>query len=436
MSGTPESRKFVLGQPIPFDETRHIEYKEIFGKGPVDAIKNAADEYAVAFLNSEGGQIFWGIRDADAVVVGVQLTARERDLLRREVTSKLGTIQPQIDPTQFRLILHPVSSRSSIEDLFVVELVVPRTDSSDPFYTGSHAVFVRLDGAKKKLSGPQLTAWIKQRSIPSRRVDPAVSDPATAALVMRVQSIFSAHGVEVSQLPKFFSALKAPFEFSLMDAQSSGSWLSWLDDRKIDWISHTFRIRREWIDGEDDRVYLDLHLDKDPQLFWNTVCEHVPLEGSTERIAFLEAHFIRRGIGKDWEKRGQSGVFVVLAIPLMQLSSERIIWKYISDFTEYPWNYQRTKIQLRAWARLLFLGRRFVIHGREMSLDVADKFESNTEFLGGLIEDRMKVPRIDWHLDDYALSPEESRVSKDWDTLHKVLKFLQDHELPFGSIAL
>jgi len=257
-----------------------------------------------------------------------------------------------------------------------------------------------------------------------------VSSPAAAALVARIQQVFSAHGIEVSHLSRFFSAMNAPFQFSLMDAESSGSWLRWLDDSKIDWIAHRFLIRREWIDGEDDRIHLEPHFDKNPKLFWDTVCVNVPSAGAAERIGMPEAHFIRRGKGKEWEKRGQTGVYVVLAVPLLQLSGERVIFKYISDFNEYPWDYMRTKIQLRAWARLLYCGRRFVIHGREMSLDVAERFALNTVFLRDLIEDQAKVPRVDWHLDDYALSPEESGVSKDSETLDKVLDFLRVHDLP------
>lgn len=430
MSDLHQVSKFVLGRPVRMDETRHIEFKEVLGKKPVDSIKNAADEYAVAFLNSEGGRIFWGVRDSDGMVIGVTLSAAERDLLRRDVTNKLGSIQPQIDPTQFGLVLHPVSTVDVIENLFVVELVIPRISVRDPFYTSSHEVFVRLDGVKKKLSGPQLTAWIKQRAITPKSVALDVSSPATAALVMRIQKIFSSHGLEVSHLPRFFAAMKAPFDFSLMDAQSPGAWLRWLDDKKMDWLANTFLIRREWIDGEDDRIFLDPHFDKNPKLFWNTVCEHVAPLTDTARIGWPEAYFIRRGKGKDWEKRGQSGVFMVLAVPIMQLSSERTIYKYISDFNEYPWDYMRAQIQLRAWVRLLYCGSKFMIHGREMSLDMSDKLASNQLFLRDLIEDRITVSSVNWHLDDYALSATESMVAKSLDTFPDVLKFLRDYGLP------
>ena len=43
----------------------------------------------VAFLNSEGGRILWGVRNSDRVVVGVRLASDDRDRLRQVVTNKL-----------------------------------------------------------------------------------------------------------------------------------------------------------------------------------------------------------------------------------------------------------------------------------------------------------------------------------------------------------
>ena len=51
--------QFILNQPVSVEETRHYEFKEIKGRNPVDTIKNTVDEYVVAFLNSEGGRIYW-----------------------------------------------------------------------------------------------------------------------------------------------------------------------------------------------------------------------------------------------------------------------------------------------------------------------------------------------------------------------------------------
>lgn len=164
------SPEFRLGEEFPFEENRHFEFKEIKGSNPVDSIVNTADEYAVAFMNSEGGDIFWGIRNHDRVIVGVVLNAEQRDILRRLVFEKVQAIQPQIDPTRFRLAIHPAIGSTSNAS-FVVQLSVPDVQSPNPFYTSGHEVFVRVDGARKRLSGPQLTDWIQCRLSKANRDD-------------------------------------------------------------------------------------------------------------------------------------------------------------------------------------------------------------------------------------------------------------------------
>lgn len=157
-------QRFVLGEKVLSDELRDNEFKEVKGANPVDAIKNTADEYVVAYLNSCGGRILWGIRDSDGVCVGVQLSYEQRDRVRREVVSKLKEIKPSIDPSQYRITLHRVVEGGSYkDDLFVVEVCVPSVPNSEPYYTGGNECFVRLDGVKKKLSGPELTDWIRRR---------------------------------------------------------------------------------------------------------------------------------------------------------------------------------------------------------------------------------------------------------------------------------
>jgi DNA modification methylase len=158
--------RFVLGQRVTREENRHWEFKEIKGTNPIDSIKNVADEYVVAFLNSgEGGRILWGVRDTDGEFVGVSLNRQQRDRLKRVLIDKLSTIQPSIDPTAYRINLHEIldDRGRAVPDLYMVEIVVPRVVSRDPYYTGGNEVFVKTDAGKKKLSGPEQTDFIKRR---------------------------------------------------------------------------------------------------------------------------------------------------------------------------------------------------------------------------------------------------------------------------------
>lgn len=157
---------FKKGLPILLEENCYYEFKEVKGKNPKDAIKNTADEYAVAFLNSEGGSIYWGVRNTDRIVTGVSLEYEERDEVRRVVNEKLDQIQPAIAPTLFKIPFHPVldtNSSEPINNLYVVELAVPKANTKDLYFTGGNEAFVKTDGGKKKLTGPQLTAEVVKR---------------------------------------------------------------------------------------------------------------------------------------------------------------------------------------------------------------------------------------------------------------------------------
>jgi hypothetical protein len=149
----PLQIRFYVNQPIPIEETRHYEFKEVTGKNPISAIVNASDEYAVAFLNSGGGRIFWGVRNADRVAIGVRLDYEQRDRVRRQVWEKLFTIQPATALTHYRVELHPLyDGTEEIHDPCVVELVVPAGDPRSLYLTASSEVFVKTDGGKKKLT--------------------------------------------------------------------------------------------------------------------------------------------------------------------------------------------------------------------------------------------------------------------------------------------
>lgn len=171
MADYPAFMRLEVGKSVLADETRQLEFKAVSSKNPVRAIADVCDTYAVAFLNSSGGRILWGVRDVDKVVEGVALSSKQRDELRRAINDKLNNIEPKTDPTRFKLDLLPLGG-----ELFVVSLAVPRV-TGGPFYASGRHAYVRLDGANKLLSGPQLTAWITDRAAKRRKGAPQQAIP-------------------------------------------------------------------------------------------------------------------------------------------------------------------------------------------------------------------------------------------------------------------
>ena len=161
----PTQSRFIQGAPVPFEETIFYEFKEIRSRNPASRIEEVSDEYAVAFLNRQGGRIFWGIRDSDRITIGVKIDERARDDIRVKVSNKLGTIQPPISPEHWQLEFHNVYDLQgeTVEDLWVIELVVPPPQERGVFYTGSGKLFVKDNGVKRELRGPAITEFIRER---------------------------------------------------------------------------------------------------------------------------------------------------------------------------------------------------------------------------------------------------------------------------------
>ncbi len=166
-TGQKSIEAYVLNQPVTLEETKFCEFKEVKGAHPVRAIWRIVDQYVVAFLNSEGGRIFWGIRDSDRVVVGVKASYRNRDEIRRAVMDKIIRIQPAISPSAYRINFHQVlENQAPIPDLFVIEVVVPRSLTRFLYFTAEGEVFVKTEAGKKHLSGSEIQDEIIRRLHP------------------------------------------------------------------------------------------------------------------------------------------------------------------------------------------------------------------------------------------------------------------------------
>lgn len=163
----PTGIRFVLDQPIAFEETLFYEFKTIKenSNNPVSPITNTADEYAVAFLNGKGGRVFWGIRNSDRITIGVPLDELQRDEIRTQVSQKLWSIRPPIVDEDWHFEFHNIYDLQgqTMENLWVVELVIAPPREINVFYTNSGDLFVKTDGGKQKLLGPQVTEFIRNR---------------------------------------------------------------------------------------------------------------------------------------------------------------------------------------------------------------------------------------------------------------------------------
>ncbi|WP_037353361.1 ATP-binding protein [Salinivibrio socompensis] len=117
------------------------------------------DEYVIAFLNSSGGSIFWGITD-QALIKSVILNNDQKDNIRKSINSKISTIEPAIDPTQIKIYFHDVQGS---DNSYVIEVNVPKSNSIGLYFNTSGNTWVRINGCKQKLQGVALQEYILKR---------------------------------------------------------------------------------------------------------------------------------------------------------------------------------------------------------------------------------------------------------------------------------
>jgi len=164
-----------------FEESLTCEFKEVKAQ-PLQAIGKVVDEYVVAFLNEAGGSIYWGIRDVDRAVTGVQVADKTRDELRQVIGQKVAAIAPPVSSAMVDAPFHPVylDDGSALAGTCVVEVRVAKPPSVGLFLTGSGEAYRKTIGGTKKLSGAELFMALGQV------LQVKVPEPANQSLLSRL----------------------------------------------------------------------------------------------------------------------------------------------------------------------------------------------------------------------------------------------------------
>lgn len=137
-------RSYRLQETVEVEEDREHEFKSLQkAKDPVKTIAEYyAEKYINAFLNTNGGVIFFGIAD-DGKVQGVELDRRQRDHLRTKISKIINAFQPSVEPELYKLDFVDVAGKDS---LYVVEVHVTK-GTANLYMTGSQNFYLRRDGS-------------------------------------------------------------------------------------------------------------------------------------------------------------------------------------------------------------------------------------------------------------------------------------------------
>ena len=158
--------KYELGKEIEEVEKRNVEFKEIKGNNPCNSIIDNAEIYINAFLNSKVagiGIIKWGITD-DGIVKGVRLFKKDRDIIDRKISEKIGQMKPYVSTESIQITFEKVVSNNEIiKDLYVVEISVESVASNFLFSTSKNEIYIKTDGGKRKLNSFEIQQELQRR---------------------------------------------------------------------------------------------------------------------------------------------------------------------------------------------------------------------------------------------------------------------------------
>lgn len=256
---------------------------------------------------------------------------------------------------------------------------------------------------------------INLRALWRRLTEKPKSNPAFV-IAERFVQLFEAHGVSVTQIPRFVPRL------SLADFCDQQTLLRALTPAIVDEAAALFGVQRSWLEGTTNRIYVRQPCYKNPAALFSIL----------KAIRFDPHTFPLRVITScrnfDYHSQRSQPLLLVLVEKLASVDDVDEIWdidRYIV-MDEWDWSHLPCRIQLKAMVRVvdLTIGERVPIFHVTPSefVAVAEGRRVPREFLTRCL---LTSPS----LEDYSCSDAESAVAKETDELPVVLNYLTEHNL-------
>lgn len=155
---------FQKNQSLPLENAEN-EYKNYYypiGKDQIDKLQILI----VAFLNTNGGRIYLGVKDYEFLVCGMHLKEREKGKLKNDFESIFNNLVPSLPSSRWKMYFLPIYGGDSfrIPNSYVVKIVVKRGRKDTLYFTSFNEAHERRDGKNHLLSPPEFKEEIKRRS--------------------------------------------------------------------------------------------------------------------------------------------------------------------------------------------------------------------------------------------------------------------------------
>lgn len=245
--------------------------------------------------------------------------------------------------------------------------------------------------------------------------------PSPVAIVAeRFLTLFEAHGVAPTEIQHFFP------ELTLDKLHSTEALLATLTDAFLNKIANLFAIRRAWLDGVDDVIYSTNYCYKAPERLFSTLATLQIRRHSFPVRALYAAKRL------DARKDVPQPLALLCVEPLREIGDKEIS-RYTIFGDAWDWSEPILRIQLKAVTRVLQCQLGFNV----------PLYHVTEEQLDAVLEGRL-IPRsllsgcllTEPSLEDFALSPDESRIAKEPEELSVVKDYIAKHNLESLTLGL
>ncbi|OMJ90467.1 hypothetical protein SteCoe_7169 [Stentor coeruleus] len=159
-----ERTYYVLKEELKKYEDRKTEFKS---SKNIFRIQNSADiiaPYVSAFLNTEGGILFYGIKD-NGVVEGISLSRKDRDQFTLALDNIFQKFNPQITHEDYQITFKQVKDKNykDINDLYVIEFRVNKGKKDSVYFTHKNETYIRRDASVSLLKGHDLLEFYTKK---------------------------------------------------------------------------------------------------------------------------------------------------------------------------------------------------------------------------------------------------------------------------------
>lgn len=222
----------------------------------------------------------------------------------------------------------------------------------------------------------------------------------------RFVQVFEEHGIKITQIPRIVPTLT-------FDKLASGEALtSALNDEMLRQTAEFFGIRRAWLEAADNQIYETRWCYKAPERFVEDFynCD-------TNGVAFPVAVVCG---GTEINRSRPTPMALVLKDKVAQFDESEIV-RYRIFGDSWDWSYFPARVQLKAIARATHLALQRSIPVHFTTKRQVEAIQQGMSVPWSLLE---KFRDRDFALEDFALSQEESRRSKEAEEFPYVLEFM------------